>query len=161
MRDKKDFADMTPREFFVMRRPSRVGAYRQEQDGRPEWRKLGGGYIGVTDGSPRGYVAPGLIFAVEIRGGEPVICSYRRHGLAGLAASRPYTAGSLRHLLNFGETGTVWDAEPMTFDEMAAAVLSVYPDASIPTPADFLAEYGCGWNRSAKRPENVHGLREG
>jgi hypothetical protein len=107
-------------------------------DSAPSWRKLHNGYIGVADGTPQNYIAPGLIFAIEIHDNTPQIYTYRKRGV-GAAIYRPYTLKSLYQILKNPDNLA---KSPISFDDMIAAVKSFYPDIYTPTPFQFFAEYG-------------------
>lgn len=132
----------TARAHCVARRSAPFGSYRLDPLGVPSWRKLGGGYIGVTDGSEKGYVAPGLIFAVEIHGGEPEIRSYTRKG-SGLESLKPYATKSLYHMLQNPE---IWISRKITFQDMISMCKRLYPDLETPTATEFWNEYGLSFD---------------
>lgn len=145
---------MTARQHAAARRAAPFGAYRRSPLGEAEWKKLGHGYIGVTDGSKKGYVAPGLIFAVEIHNNKPEIRSYVRRG-EGLECLKPYAVGTLYHLLS---DDTLWRSKVITFDDMISSVNRLYNGSKIPTKADFWREFGIFYNKETDTAENILNL---
>ena len=145
---------MTARQHAAARRAAPFGAYRRSPLGEAEWKKLGHGYIGVTDGSKKGYVAPGLIFSVEIHNNKPEIRSYVRRG-EGLECLKPYAVGTLYHLLS---DDTLWKSKVITFDDMISSVNRLYNDLKIPNKSDFWREFGIFYNKETDTVENILNL---
>lgn len=134
---------ITARKYCAKRRCHCFGKYRLADSGKPEWRKLSNGYIGVVDGSPKNYVAPGMIFAIEMHRGNAVINSYTRNNLTGLAETKAYTLQTLYQFLKFKDQ---WTATPISFKGMIKFVSDRYPDIKMPTPKQFFAEYGLNYD---------------
>ena len=139
----------TAREHCAARRSAPFGMYRLDPQGVPSWRKLGSGYIGVTDGSEKGHVAPGLIFAVETHGGEPELRSYLRRG-DGLESLKPYATKSLYHMLQNPE---IWTSKKVTFQDIIGMCKRIYPNLKTPTATEFWREYGIAFEEM--HTENV------
>lgn len=145
---------MTARQHAAARRAAPFGSYRRAPGGEAEWKKLGHGYIGVTDGSKKGYVAPGLIFAVEIHNNTPEIRSYTKRG-EGLECLKPYAVGTLYHLLS---DDTLWKSKAITFDEMISSVKRLYNDAKMPTRSEFWQEFGIFYDKETFTAKNILNL---
>lgn len=145
---------MTARQHAAARRAAPFGSYRRAPSGEAEWKKLGHGYIGVTDGSKKGYVAPGLIFAVEIHNNAPEIRSYTKRG-EGLECLKPYAVGTLYHLLS---DDTLWKSKAITFDEMISSVKRLYNDAKMPTRSAFWQEFGIFYDKETCTAKNILNL---
>ena len=145
---------MTARQHAAARRAAPFGSYRCAPSGEAEWKKLGHGYIGVTDGSKKGYVAPGLIFAVEIHNNTPEIRSYTKRG-EGLECLKPYAVGTLYHLLS---DDTLWKSKAITFDEMISSVKRLYNDAKMPTRSEFWQEFGIFYDKETCTAKNILNL---
>lgn len=126
--------------------------FRRQPDprpGEPAWKKIGGGLIAVTDGSKREYVAPGLIFGVELDGGgggTPGICSYWTpvDPEEGLGAKRPYTLSTCKSLSRSDDLVR----RPVSYIEMVTMVRTVHPLAWIPGEEEFWAEFGVGTGKA-------------
>ena len=153
------YAIITPRDYARNRRSLPFGAHEITHDGKPDWRKARGGLIAVTDGTDHQYVATGLLFAVEIIDGQPVIVSYWRSGAdTGLHASRPYTINSVRQMVTKGQI--VRRKWPLSYEDMIRMVRAVHPDAWVPGPIDWYAEYGLSYDEATGEIRNPRGLRE-
>lgn len=113
----------------------------------------------MTDGTDHQYVATGLLFAVEIIDGQPVIVSYWRSGAdTGLHASRPYTINSVRQMVTKGQI--VRRKWPLSYEDMIRMVRAVHPDAWAPGPIDWYAEYGLSYDEATGDIRNPRGLME-
>lgn len=154
---EKDMNQKTAREFCASRRAVPFGAYKLSHNDSPEWRKLSGGYIGVTDGSSKAYVMAGHIFAIEIHDGMPEIYSYTRNGVTAAEATKPYALNSLYKMLSKPEE---WIRKKISFRDMIRRVTSVYPDLYIPTREQFYAEYGLVYDGENRFIENPHDLKD-
>lgn len=151
-----DMRPMTPREYANGRRNVPFGGYGLS-NGRPDWRKIGGGYIAVTDGTAKQYVAAGLIFAVEIRNSKPCIISYwRKDAGDGLHGSRPYALWTLKTMVSAGMI--VPRTGPISYDDMIHMVRSVHPGIWIPDPIAWYAEYGLVYDEATGEINNPFGL---
>ena len=149
---------MTPREYAAGRRNVPFCGYGLSTD-RPDWRKIGGGYIAVTDGTEKQYVAAGLIFGGEIRKGKPCIISYWRAGAGeGLHGSRPYALWTLKTMVCDGVI--VPRTGPISYDDMIRMVRSVHPGIWIPDPIAFYAEYGLVFDEATGEINNPFGLAD-
>lgn len=98
--------------------------------------------MAVTDGSSKGYVAPGLVFGVELDADEkPVIASYwdESSPTEGVGAMRPHTLGTCKVLT---QEGRMTVRKIVTFDEMCRMVRAVLPMAWLPEETDFFRLYG-------------------
>ena len=129
-----------PRAYCVAKRQPPFQWHRFDADA-PTWCKVGGGLMAVTDGTPRRYIAPELIFAIDLDAdGKPRVASY---GCAteqeGLAATKPYTYESVRTMV---ATGRIKRRQWISYEEMVIMVRRVLPMAWVPTLDEFLAEYG-------------------
>lgn len=135
---------MTPREFCAKRRcvPFK-GKQPDAGPGVPAWKKMTKGLICVTDGTAKDYVAPGLIFAVEVgRDGVPAIASYwdPNDPTEGLGSFRPRTLEACKFLARTGKM-TV-RRMPLSYKEMIRMARAVHQGIWVPKEDDFWAEYG-------------------
>ena len=152
-----DSANMTPREYCASKQSLPFGGYRLRQ-GVTDWRKVGRGLIAVTDGSSKQYVAPNLIFGVEISdNGEPMIVSYWRDNPGeGIGAKKPYALSTVKYLVATKQIKRVY--APLTYDDMVYIVRSIYPNAFIPDPLIWYLEYGLTYNETTCEINNPHSL---
>ena len=88
----------TPRDYACDRRALPFGAHKSAPAGTPDWCKARGGLIAVTDGTAHKYVAPGLLFGVEIIDGVDFVVNPRFEGKPTRKASS---------IIAFGEGGEV------------------------------------------------------
>lgn len=112
--------------------------------GIPGWRKVGRGLIAVADGSAKQYVAPGLVFGVELSdGGPPELRSYWRESggdaMTKQLYDRPYALRTIRRLV--AERQMV-KREAIGYDELVRRVRSVHPGCWVPPPEMFALGYG-------------------
>lgn len=112
--------------------------------GVPGWRKVGRGLMAVTDGSSKRYVAPGLVFGVELSdAGTPELCAYWREsggdGMLKRLYNRPYALRTVRRLV--AERQMVKCGE-IGYDELVRRVRSVHPGCWVPPPEVLAMEYG-------------------
>lgn len=138
-------SNLSPREYCARNHSPAFLRCQLVQQGEPVWTKIGSGLIAVTDGSLREYVAPGLVYGMELDSdGTPVIASYwtAAEPADGLGATRPYTLGSCKSMAQQGRL--VIRRMPVTYYDMVRTVRSVHPLAWIPSEADFRAEFGLG-----------------
>lgn len=151
---------ITPREYACDRRALPFGAHKSTPAGRPDWCKARAGLIAVTDGTDRQYVAPGLLFGVEIIDGTPAIVSYWRVGAEeGLHSSRPYALNSVRQMVTTGQI--VRRAWPLSYADMIRMVRDVHPQAWVPDPIAWYAEYGLMYDEVTGEIRNPFKLGEG
>lgn len=152
-------AIITPRDYARNRHAVPFGMHKIAPAGAPDWRKARAGLIAVTDGTDRQYVAPGLLFAVEIINGKPAIASYWRAGAeTGLHAARPYTLNSVRQMVTKGQI--VRRKWPLSYADMISMVRAVHPDAWVPDPIAWYAEYCLDYDEATGEIRNPKGLRE-
>lgn len=147
----------TAREYCCAHKGVPFGKYRLAPKGEPGWRKLSGGYIGVTDGSDQQYVMPKMIFAVEVRNGRPAIYSYTRKDLSGAAKWKPYSRNYLHKTLSKPE---LWEAKEISFGEMVKLIIDVFPEVEIPNPSLFWAEYGMSYDKESGEVTNFAGVKD-
>ena len=153
-------ANITPRDYALHTRSAPFGVRQTLYDGKPHWRKARAGLIAVTDGTERQYVAPGMLFAVEIVNGRPVIVSYWRAGTdTGLHGSRPYTLNSVCQMATYGQI--VRHKWPLSYEDMISMVRAVHPDAWVPDPAAWYSEYCLKYDKATGEVHNPFGLCEG
>ena len=150
----------TPRDYACDRRALPFGAHKSAPAGMPDWCKARGGLIAVTDGTAHKYVAPGLLFGVEIIDGVPSIVSYWRAGAEdGLHAARPYSLNSVRQMGTNGQiVRRTW---PLSYEDMVRMVRNVHPDVWVPDPIAWYAEYGLTYDEATGEIRNPLGLCEG
>lgn len=154
-------ANITPRDYACHTRSAPFGARQNLHDGKPDWRKARAGLIAVTDGTEYQYVAPGLLFGVEIIDGRPVIVSYWRDwdDTTGLLAARPYTLKSIYQMVGKGQI--VRRKWPLSYDDMIRMVRAVHPDAWVPDPITWYDEYCLDYDEATGEVHNPFGLCEG
>ena len=138
--EKMDF--MTPREYCASRHALPTGPFGTCR-GIPGWRKVGRGLMAVTDGSAKQYVAPELVFGVEISDdGVPELCTYWRKSDDGMQKrlyDRPYALRTIRRLAAEQQMNK---CDAIDYDELVRRVKSVHPNCWIP-PLEMLGvEYG-------------------